>query len=120
MIVCECTKGNCCRDNVTLIIVSLREYYQDFRQNHHRRYPTPYSDCSSCSLNLKKEYSDNLIINSQQSFSSESSPEILKQIDSVQSFDHLSNGSNLSLSSEKLITLPVKRVKISATFYADS
>lgn len=30
-----------CRDNLTLLIVSLKDFYNDFKSNHNRRYPTP-------------------------------------------------------------------------------
>ena len=30
-----------CRDNLTLLIVSLKDYYNDFKSNHNRRYPKP-------------------------------------------------------------------------------
>ena len=69
MIVDESQKGSKpCKDNCTLLIVSLSEYYQDFRQNFHRRCPGR-SDLSNCSLDMKKSYSDHLNL-SLHSFSS--------------------------------------------------
>lgn len=69
MIIDESQKGlKPCKDNCTLLIVSLSEYYQDFRQNFGRRGPVR-SDYSNSSLDMKKSYSDHLNI-SLHSFSS--------------------------------------------------
>ena len=58
-----------CRDNLTLLIVSLKDYYNDFKSNHNRRYPKPafdvFSNNSGENLFLNgKQLSDNVSFSS--------------------------------------------------------
>jgi hypothetical protein len=52
-----------CRDNLTLLIVSLKDYYNDFKSNHNRRYPKPafemFSNSGDALLLNNQHNSDN-------------------------------------------------------------
>jgi hypothetical protein len=50
----DCMKATSdpCRDNLTLLIVNLKDYYVDFKQNHHRRYLVTSSDSSAKSSTI--------------------------------------------------------------------